>query len=126
MSIYNEYGMLPPDLQERLSSLEKKVFPLFLEEFVDYESGELRILFHEFQSSLDVAMAEEMLIRAMKQKKATQELRRVRTSKLSQAEGSIIYIPIDDSEMEPTSNPDPVIQEGDLLSDNPNEDEGDK
>ncbi len=103
MEIYNQYGMLTSDLQNQLSELEKKVFPIFLTKFPDATNVELRILFQEFKEILSVAMAEELLIRAMKMKKSTRELRTVRASKLRKAEDSVIFVPLDEVEDTPVT-----------------------
>jgi hypothetical protein len=90
MKIYNDYGMVVPDTSDRLHDLDKEVMILFLIRFPDIENNtELRILFHEFKFGLDCRFSEEILIRAMKQRKASRELTLVRTSKIESVEASL-------------------------------------
>jgi hypothetical protein len=98
MNIYSEYGAVLVEISDKLSPLEKKVMDLFLEVFPDVTTTELRILFREFQFGLDGRIAEEVLIRAMKQKKLDRTGQRVRAAKLEKAEkemGTLVDISSD-------------------------------
>jgi hypothetical protein len=86
MNIYSEYGAVLTGVSDILYPLEKKVMDIFIEAFPDVTVTEFRILFREFQFGLDSRVAEEVLIRAMKQKKANRDAQRVRVVKLEKAE----------------------------------------
>lgn len=70
MDIYNEYGATVPEVEEKLSVLEREVYKKFLETFPEASLPELRILFHIFQFGLNGRMAEDILYKALKKRKA--------------------------------------------------------
>lgn len=69
MDIYSKYGAVIPDVAEKLYDLEREAYQLFLNKFPDVSLTELRILFHEFKFGLECRLSEDILGKALKQKR---------------------------------------------------------
>ena len=69
MDIYTEYGALKFDVVDQLGDAGEKAFNSFVAQFPNVTLTESRILFHEFITELNCRFAENLLRKALKQKR---------------------------------------------------------
>ena len=67
--MYNQYGMLDNETQKKLYEAGEECLQVFLKHLEGTELSEIRILFHEFQSSTYCSFSSWLMGEAFKKRK---------------------------------------------------------